>query len=139
MLFLLFKIGDADYAFAADRIVEVLPLVGLKAVRHAPAGIAGSFDYRGRFVPVVDLRMMELGEPSRPLLSTRIVMMRYPDDGSGLLGAIVEKATETLRCEAEDFAPFASSARGLVQRIELDALLAPDARDYLLGELAEIA
>lgn len=136
MLFLLFRIGDEDYALAAEHIVEVLPLVGLKAVRDVPAGIAGSFDYRGRFAPVVDLRMIELGEPSRPLLSTRIVMTRYPRGGSELIGAIVEQATETLRCEPEDFAPFATSPRGLAQRIELDALLTPPVRDYLLREMA---
>ena len=140
MLFLLFRIGDESYALAAEEIVEVLPLVGLKGIRRAPKGIAGSFDYRGEFVPVIDLCEIELGRPAQSLLSTRIIMTRY-GHGVGtprLVGLIAERAAETLRCEPADFAPFAPSAHGLAQRIELDALLTPALRDYLIGELAEI-
>lgn len=138
MLFLLFSIGDNGYAFAADQVVEILPLVGLKAIRQGPRGVAGSFDYRGRFVPVIDLSEIELGRPARPLLSTRIIMtLHRTDDGASLLlGLIAEQATGTLRCEPGDFAPFAASPRGLVQRITLDALLTPPLRDFLAGEMA---
>ena len=37
MLFLLFQLGDDGYALAADRIVEVLPLVELKTDPRRPA------------------------------------------------------------------------------------------------------
>jgi chemotaxis-related protein WspB len=141
MLFLLFRIGDHGYAFAADEIVEVLPLVRLKGIRRAPAGIAGSFDYRGEFVPAIDLSEIELGRPAQSLLSTRIIMTRYSGGGgsSRLVGLIAERATETLRCDPADFVPFAASAQGLVQRVELDALLTPAVRNFLIGEMAEIS
>ena len=139
MLFVLIQIGENGYALAADRIVEILPLVGLKSIREAPHDIAGSFDYRGQFVPVIDLCELELDRPARPLLSTRIVMTRYGDDdgASVLLGLIAEQATETLRCDPADFTPFVASPRGLVQRIELDQLLTPALSDFLLGKMAE--
>lgn len=139
MLFLLFQLGDDSYALAADQVVEVIPFVELKSLRKAPSGIAGSFDYRGRFVPVIDLSLLELGRPAPSLLSTRIIMTHFTDNhgSSRLVGLIAEQATETLRCDPADFAPFVPGPRGLVQRVELDALLTPAVREHLLCEMAD--
>ncbi len=123
MLFLSFRIGDEGFAMAIDRIVEVMPLTELRKVRQAPAAVAGSFEYRGRFVPVVDLCALELGRPARRRLSTRIIVMRHPQDDATLLGLIAENATEMLRLDPADFAPFAPGPQGLVQRVELEDLL----------------
>jgi chemotaxis-related protein WspB len=137
MLFLHFQIGDDGFALAADRIVELLPLVELKKPRHTPEGVAGSFDYRGRFVTVVDLCQLELGRPARRRLSTRIIMARLADDADSLVGLIVENATETLRREPSDFAPFATGPRGLVQRVELESLLPARLRACARGDLVD--
>lgn len=138
MLFLLFQIGDDGCALAVDQVVEILPLVGLKKARHAPPGIAGSFDYRGEFVPVIDLSALELGRPAAARLSTRIIMTHYEGGGRfRLVGLIAENVTETLRCDPADFAPFATGPRGLVQRVDLGALLGAPVHDFLLGELAQ--
>ncbi|WP_448956147.1 chemotaxis protein CheW [Labrys neptuniae] len=123
MLFLYFRIGDEGFAMAIDRIAEIVPLTELKKVRQAPLGVAGSFEYRGRYVPVVDLCALELGRPARSRLSTRIVVVRHPHDETTLLGLIAEKATEMLRLDPAEFAPFAQGPHGLVQRIELEDLL----------------
>jgi chemotaxis-related protein WspB len=55
VLMLLLHIGKDVYAVDCDRVVEVVPLVVLKEIPHAPPHVAGVFDYRGRIVPVVDL------------------------------------------------------------------------------------
>ena len=52
MLFLLFQIGQHRYALDSRRVAEVLPLVDIKEIPHAPAGVAGVFNYRGVPVPV---------------------------------------------------------------------------------------
>ena len=137
MLFLHFQIGDDAFALAADRIVEILPLVELKKARHAPESVAGSFDYRGRFVAVVDLCALELGRPARRRLSPRINMVRHPEDEAIVIGLIAEDATETLRLDADDFAPFATGPRGLVQRVELETLLPAELRSFVRGILAD--
>lgn len=136
MLFLHFQIGDGAFALAADRIVEILPLVELKQERHAPEEIAGSFDYRGRFIPVIDLCVLELGRPSRRRLSTRIIMVRLPEDET-MIGLIAENATETLRLDPADFAPFAPGPRGLVQRVDLESLLPARLRSFACGLLVD--
>lgn len=133
MLFLLFRIGDESFALATREIVEVVPLLELKTMRQAPAGVSGLLEYRGRFVPVVDLSVLELGRPARRWLSTRIVVMQRPGGGDGLIGLVVEKATETIQLDPGDFAPFAKGPDGLVQRVDLESLV-PAA---LLAGLAE--
>jgi len=137
MLFLHFRIGEDAFALAVDGIVEILPLMDLRRVRDAAEGVAGSFDYRGRFVPVVDLCQLELGRPARRRMSTRIIVVRLPEDEQALVGLIAEDATETLRCDPADFAPFAAGPRGLVQRIELADLLPVGLRLALRFEPAE--
>lgn len=132
MLFLHFRIGGESFALSTEAIVEVVPLTNLRPVRHAPDGIAGSFEYRGRFVLVVDLCRLELGRSAHERMSTRILVMRHPQDPDGLFGLIVENATETLRLDPAEFAPFAAGPDGLVQRIAVDGLVPSD----LLGFLA---
>ena len=101
MLFLKFRIGSESYALNTTQIAEVLPLLEITPVPLAPVGVAGLINYRGRFVPVVDLSELMLGEPARPHISTRLILVRY---GEHLLGLIAEQATEMMQREAGSFA-----------------------------------
>jgi chemotaxis-related protein WspB len=100
MLFLTFRIGDASYALDTAHISEILPLLRITPVPQAPAGVAGLITYRGRSVPVVDLREMMLGESSRAHISTRLILVRH---GEHLFGLIAEQATEMMRRESASF------------------------------------
>jgi chemotaxis-related protein WspB len=135
MLFLQFSMGTEGFVLATDRIIEVVPLVALQPIRHAPAGVAGSFTYRGRFIPVVDLSALELGRPALRRLSTRIVVVRHPGDAMVFFGLIVERATEVLTFDPAAFTPFAVSPQGLVQRVEIEGLLDAPLLSYLSSAL----
>lgn len=135
-LHVLFRLGDDLCALDAREVVEILPLVKTRPLPRAPAGIAGLIDYRGTVLPVVDVSLLALGRPHAEFLSTRIVVVHY---ASGrLLGVIVEHATEMFRCAPDDFVPSGvtsdgarylgpvkTDARGMIQRIEVAALLTP--------------
>jgi chemotaxis-related protein WspB len=101
ILFLTFRIGEESYALDTAQILEILPLLRITRVPHAPSGVAGLINYRGRSVPVVDLRELLLGEPARPHISTRLILVRH---GEHLLGLIAEQATEMMRRESASFA-----------------------------------
>jgi len=47
MLFLQFQLGKDRYALDASVVVEVLPLLGIKRIPHAPDAVVGAFNYRG--------------------------------------------------------------------------------------------
>lgn len=123
MLFLLFRVGSDGYALVADQIIEIIPLVDLKKVRQSPRGVVGSFEYRGRFIPVVDLCALELDRSAYRRLSTRIIVARHPTDSTALIGLIAENVTEMLRLDPAAFAPFAQGPHGFVQRVELMDML----------------
>ena len=152
MLFLLFQLGKEYYALEAAQVVEVLPLVGLKEIPHAPRGVAGIFNFRGASVPAIDLSDLTLGRPAQRLLSTRIILVNYPGENGGkqLLGLIAEKVTETLRREPKDFiasgitnkkapylGPVTADARGFIQWIKVDQLLPANVRDLLFQQPVE--
>jgi len=152
MLFLQFQLGTERYALDSSQVVEVLPRLGIKQIPQAPAGVAGVFNYRGQPVPVIDLSELALGRPARLRMSTRLIIVHYPDsDGTPhLLGLIAEKATETLRRDPADFTdsgvasddaaylgPVASDHSGLVQWITVTRLLPPAVRDVLFKQTLE--
>ena len=152
MLFLLFQLGTDRYALDASQVAEVLPLVSLKHIPQAPLGVAGVFNYHGAPVPVIDINELTLGWPAQRRLSTRILLVHYPDANGAkhLLGLIAEKATETMRREPTDFrasgitndaaaylGPVAPDARGLVQWIEVNQLLPASVRDVLFKQPEE--
>lgn len=147
MLFLQFQLGKDRYALDVGQVVEVLPLVAIKGIPQAPTGVVGVFNYRGAPVPVVDLSVLLLGRPAKTSMSTRIVIVTYPDENGSvthLLGMIAEKATETVRRDPADFSetgvdnpetpylgPVAADAGGLLQWIQADRLLPDAVRDVL--------
>lgn len=153
MLFLLFQLGNDRFAIDTRGIEEVLPLVVVTPVPLAPLGVAGLFDHRGTAVPAIDLSALMLGRPARRLLSTRIVLIRYPAPAGAvaapLLGLIVEHATGMLRAEPGDFSasgidhaatpylgPVLADAHGLVQWVDTRALLPKELHDILFQAAA---
>lgn len=154
MIFLLFQLGADRYALEARQIVEVLPLVALKTLPGAPRGIAGLLDYRGAAVPVVDLSALALDAPAALRVSTRLLLVNYPlpRGGTRLLGLLAERTTETMKRDPNDFhpvevanraapylGPVIHDDRGLIQRVEIHALLDDAVRSALFPETSEVA
>lgn len=152
MLFLLFQLGPDHYAVEAGRVTEVLPLVKLKSLPQAPAGVAGVFTYRGSPVPVLDLCELALGRPARSRRSTRLLVVNYTDMQGieRLLGLIAESASATLRCDRKAFkdagfkndgtpylGPVTEDPRGLIQWIKVEELLPVAVQAMLFAEVEE--
>ena len=151
MLLLVFQLGADRFAIDTATVAEVLPLVAVTPVPKAPAGIAGFLNFHGAPVPVVDLSELTIGRPAAHRVNTRIVLVKYPDRTGTLrlLGVIAEKTNETIRRDPADFVasgvanphmphlgPVASDAHGLMQWIDVSALLPQAVRDVLFTETA---
>jgi len=148
----LFSLAADRYALAVSRIAEVLPLVGIKQLPRSPRGIVGAVDYRGTPVPVIDLSDLALGRAARAELSTRVILVHYPDGGGStrLLGLIAEDATELIRRAPAEFmpsgvsndaapylGPVAPGPGGLVQLVDVERLLPAAVRDMLFAASGE--
>lgn len=94
MLALTFQIGADRMAIDVRRVRRVVPRVRLETVVSGSAGVAGRFVYRGQVVPVIDLfRLSGAGEcPSR--LSTRIILVPFPDGSDRLVGFLASQVAE---------------------------------------------
>ena len=149
MMFLLFQLGKDRYVIEAGRVVEVMPLVELTKMAGAPRGVAGIFNYRGKPVHAVDLSELTTGQPARECLSTRIIVVKHPDEHGREhpLGLIAEHATEIIRRDRAEFAqpglklggaphlgPVLLDGRGAIQWVYEQRLLPDAVRDVLFGE-----
>ncbi|HEY9863833.1 MAG TPA: chemotaxis protein CheW, partial [Candidatus Obscuribacterales bacterium] len=79
MLILLFYAGKDLFAISSSYIVEVIPRVSFRKVHHVPEYVAGLFNYRGVILPVIDISQLIQGTPGRSHLSTRIIIVKYPN------------------------------------------------------------
>jgi chemotaxis-related protein WspB len=110
MLLLMFYLGEELYAVDSTEVVEIIPRIGLRPIYHAPAYGAGLFNYRGFFVPVIDLRQLLQGQSCYPCLSTRIIIVNYPlGDRTRYLGLMAEKVTDTFYPQGSQTKDFGSS------------------------------
>jgi chemotaxis-related protein WspB len=146
MLFVLCQLGDEGYAIACRDVREILPRIAIRAIPHAPDGVAGVADYRGEVLPVVDLARIVSGRDAQSRLSTRLIVVNVADaqGETRALGLIAERVTSVTRCEPSDF--HASGVHNgnaaylgemtrvhdrLVQRIDVARLLPASVRDAL--------
>ena len=154
MLFLLFQIGNDRYALEAKHAIEVIPLLALKKIPHAPRGVAGIINYRGQPVPALDLSELTFGRPALERLSTRIIIVHYADAAGRdqHLGLIAEHATEMMRRSEHDFVasglnveaapylgPIVMDDKGVIQLLRAQYLLNDKVRELLFASEIELS
>jgi len=149
MKVLVFHIGADRYGLPLRQVQRVLPLVELKGIPLAPDSVAGLLNLHGDPVPVVDLARISGGAPSRQHFDTRIVVADYtaPDGARHTLGLMAERVQGVQEVAQQDLAPsgvqaapflgpVASDSDGMVQLVEVNALLPDDLRERLFPEEA---
>ncbi|MGG5288375.1 chemotaxis protein CheW [Pseudomonas shirazensis] len=150
VLYLQFRLSDQRFALDVREVVEVLALRTLKPIAQAPAWVRGILSHRGALIPVIDLAALSFAMPAAARTSTRLVVVRYHPAASATalhLGLILEQATETLRCQPDEFQPYGldngeapylgpvrQDAQGMLQRIEIDQLLSDEVRRLLFAD-----
>lgn len=92
-----FKLGDEEFAVDILIVSEIIRLVQITPVPHAPHFIEGVINLRGRVLPVVGLRkrfhMPEVEQTDQ----TRIIVMMWENQ---LVGFLVDSVSEVLRIPA---------------------------------------
>jgi chemotaxis-related protein WspB len=144
MKVLVFHIGADRYGLPLRQVRRVLPLLELKGIPLAPDSVAGLMNLHGDPVPVVDLSRISGGGPSRRHFDTRIVLADYTDPEGRLhaLGLMAERVQGVQEVAQQDLAPsgvqaaeflgrVAGDAQGMVQLVEVDALLPAELRARL--------
>lgn len=106
---LIFKVEAREYALPAHHVAEVVRMAAITPLPEAPRWVEGVLNFRGRIVPVVDLRA-RLGIPRRePDLSTPIVITTAE---SGLFGLIADELVEVLLLSSHQLDPAIGESAG---------------------------
>lgn len=106
---LIFDLDGARFGVDAALVSESVWLAELAAVEEAPRWIVGVFGWRGRIVPVADLRL-RFGHAARPYSpSDRVVVV---ESGSVLIGLLASDVIEVveLPCDAVQPPPLLDGA-----------------------------
>lgn len=112
MLALTFQIGADRVALDVRRVRRVVPRVKLAAPPRGAHGIAGQFVYRGRVVPVVDFFLLAGAGECPAHLSSRIVLVPFPDGSERLVGLLATQVAD-IRDLPEPPAESADAPNGL--------------------------
>lgn len=131
---LTFDLQGETFALEAGYVREVLDLLPETPVPGAPPFVGAVINFRGRVIPLVDLRMafgMSVGETT---IDNRIVVIEHPLDGEPtLIGLRADKVHEvtTITADTTEEAPRvgmrwrADFIRRLVRR-DGDVIVLPD-------------
>jgi chemotaxis-related protein WspB len=68
------------YAVRTHHVLEVVPVVRVRRVSHAPRWVKGLMDYRGRLLPLLDLAVLLGGDEADSRMSSRILVFRSAID-----------------------------------------------------------
>ena len=78
MLILVFKVEKNVYALPCGQVIECIPGIRPEPIPRSPQYVAGTINYRGQVVPVLDLCALVAHKPAPPLYSTRLIVVNYP-------------------------------------------------------------
>lgn len=90
---LTFYLANQEYALPVTAVVQIIEMVTITSLPQTIPAIPGVINYRGKIVPVMDLRL-KVGLPYKPYgLHTPIILVDFRD---GLLGLIVDSVNLVL-------------------------------------------
>lgn len=93
-----FHLADQRYALPLDAVLQVVRMPGLTHIAGSPAAVCGLLNLRGRFLPVLDGRVLVGTAPSSSLDSCVLILAH---DGRPALGLLADEA-EAVRTFSHD-------------------------------------
>ncbi|MDA8069337.1 MAG: chemotaxis protein CheW [Actinomycetota bacterium] len=122
---LVFRVGPASYAIAADDVIEVVRMVAATPAPDAPAWSSGLINVRGRVVPLIDARTRLGLARMEPDISTPIVLLQLGEQAAGL---VVDQVVDVINVPQDelmrpDLAPNTTSTGLLTEVADLNGRL----------------
>lgn len=99
---LVFRVEGREHALPAADVAEVVRMVASTPLPEAPDWVAGVINFRGRVIPLVDVRT-RLGAPPRDAdLATPIIVVAAGDSAAGM---VVDEVVEVLTVSGGGWGP----------------------------------
>jgi purine-binding chemotaxis protein CheW len=100
--YVIFELAGEHYAVEVSPVEEILRMVEITDVPHAPSFVEGIMNFRGNVMPVIDLRKRLDLETSEHTKQTRIMAVSL---GVGTVGMIVDSVSEVAEIPPEIVEP----------------------------------
>jgi purine-binding chemotaxis protein CheW len=96
------KLEDEEYAIDIRAVQEIIRMLEITRVPHAPDFLEGVVNLRGMVIPVMDLRRHFGLPPRQNTDSTRIIIVNR---GETMVGFVVDGVSEVLRLPRQAIEP----------------------------------
>lgn len=109
--YMTFRVGGEEYGLEILKVRELIGLLEITRVPHAPHGVKGVINLRGKVIPVVDLRSqlgIGEGQVERPVI---IVVQLQRPTGPVTTGVLVDQVLEVRNITANQLEPPPSFGR----------------------------
>ena len=84
-LYIVFNLSDNHYGLSIESVIQIVHMVAITEIPESPLWLAGVIGFRGRVIPVVDLRV-RFGFPKIPFkLNTPIIIIQSDKMTAGLI------------------------------------------------------
>jgi chemotaxis signal transduction protein len=93
-----FWLADTEYAFDVSDVVEMVPVPSVTPVPGVVERVAGVTNWRGRTIPVLDLRTLLKVEDRAPDVKKRLLVLSRP----GPWGALIERPGRIVPASASE-------------------------------------
>jgi purine-binding chemotaxis protein CheW len=99
-------VDNEVFAVPVEQVLEILDLVPITRLPHAPPYLLGLIDVRGRGVPVIDLRLKLGLAEAEHTRNTRILVLQANVGGRALdVGLLADRVFEVTALASDDEAP----------------------------------
>jgi purine-binding chemotaxis protein CheW len=126
-----FVLGAQEYGLPVADVVEIVPIPAMLALAGAPPYLVGLLNRRGRYLAVLDGRIL-VGEPAPYDCDRYIIIAGHALPGTrqigALVGLLVDQVCDVHAFDAESLAPLgagtaAAFLRGIARRATRSVLL----------------
>jgi purine-binding chemotaxis protein CheW len=104
--FLTFVLAGESYGIGILKLREIIGIMAITPVPHAPESVLGVINLRGKIIPVVDLRL-RFGLEAAPFSERTCIIVADLGNGDArsLVGAVVDEVSEVSQIADEDIEP----------------------------------
>jgi chemotaxis signal transduction protein len=97
------RLGSGRFALPMAHVAEVGRVPAVTRVPGLPSWVSGAANWRGRILPVLDVRMLLGADPTDPQAGSRVLVLT---DAGVTAGLLVDEVLTTTRFDPAEVAPY---------------------------------
>lgn len=111
--YMTFRVGGEEYGLEILKVRELIGLLEITRVPHAPSGVRGVVNLRGKIIPVVELRT-HLGIAGESTVDKPVIIVVQLQTATGPVttGVLVDQVLEVRSISSQQIEPPPSFGRG---------------------------